>query len=180
MTKGNCVLRVEADDQSHTLRLRLLPEGPTCQVTQAAMHTILKAVFAQTDPPKLAGPYTSLFLGRLMEYPWLSAYLATSAYHDRQWDRKLGKPVTMGLYRYVRSILSRKEVTAQFDEPFGDSGYRVVAVTVEKVGVGGFADIPLYAGPRRPGKVPCDALVWLTLEKKEPGSGPEGYRKNNQ
>ena len=168
--KGNCTLRVEADEQSQTLRLRVLPEGPVCHITKSAMQTILKAAFSKTDPPKLEGAYTSLFMGRLMEYPWLSEYLALSAYRDPHWDKKNGKPVSMDLHKYVQGILSRSELIAQFNETFGNSGYRVVAVTVEKVGVGSLQDVPLYGGKKLPGKIPCDALVWLILAKRGSGS----------
>ncbi|MBV5318623.1 MAG: hypothetical protein JZU50_12545 [Desulfobulbaceae bacterium] len=179
MTEGTCVLRVEADDQSHTLRLRLLPEGSACQITKTSMQTILKAAFSKTDPPKLEGPYTSLFLGRLVEYPWLSAYLAMSAYHDVLWNRKKGKPVAMDLYQYVRTILSKKEITLQFEETFGDSGYRIAAVTVEKVGVSHISAIPFYTGTLLPGKVPFDAMVWLILEKKASGFGHNGHQESH-
>lgn len=177
-TEGTCVLRVEADDQSRTLRLRILPEGAGCQVTRAAVQATLKAAFATTDPPQLAGPYTSLFLGRLVEYPWLSNYLAMSADHVPRWNKKQGKPLAGDLHQYVRAVLSRPEIITQFDEPLDDSGYRVVAVTVEKVGVGDSKDVPMYIGPSRPGKVPYDALVWLTLERKSSGVAPGGQHSS--
>jgi hypothetical protein len=164
--EGNCSLRVEADDQSQTLRLRVLPEGPACHITKSAMQRILQATFSKTHPPKLEGTYTSLFMGRLIEYPWLSQYLALSAYSDPRWDKKKGRPVSMGLHKYVQNILARPEVTAQFDESLSISGYRVAAVTVEKVGVGSLQDVPLYGGEKLPGKMPYDALVWLILAKK--------------
>jgi hypothetical protein len=130
------------------------------------MQKVLKAVFSKADPSKLEGLYTYLFLGRLIDYPWLCEYLATSAYKDPRWDRKKGKPLSMGLYKYVSAILLSREVTAQFDETFGNSGYRIKSVTIEKVLVGGFHNVPLYQGKRVPGKVPFDAAVWYILEKK--------------
>lgn len=170
-TVGACSLRMEADDQSHTLRLRVLPEGPACQLNKTDMQTALQAAFSKADHPKLEGPYTSLFLGRIIDYPWLSQYLAIFASHDSRWDGKKGKPFAMDLYSYVRSILDTKEVITQFEETFGNSGYRVTSVTIEKVLVGPFHDIPFYQGPTQSGKFPYDALIWLSLEKKvsEPG-----------
>ncbi len=166
MNAGECSLRVEADDQDHILRLRVRPGDPGCHATKDAMQTILKAVFSKTGPPKLEGTYTTLFLGRLIDYPWLCEYLAVSAYNDPRWDRKKGKPVSADTYKYVSAVLSSKEVTTQFEEAFGDSGYRIKAVSIEKVLVGHFRDIPLYKGEMLPGKVPFDAQVWLRLEKK--------------
>ncbi|WP_319587555.1 hypothetical protein [uncultured Desulfobulbus sp.] len=163
VTEGDCSLRVEADEQSQTLRLRLLPESPRCHFTKTTMQRILKEVFSKTDPPKLEGVYVSLFLGRLVEYPWLSEQLALSASRDPHWDKEKGRPRSLNPNAYVKERLSKKEVTDQFDETFGESGYRVVAVAVEKVLVGRRGDVPVHAGTKFSGKAPYDAMVWLVL-----------------
>jgi len=164
MEEGTCSLRVEADDQARMLRLRVHPDTPACHATKESVQTILRAVFS--DPQKLQGVYTSLYLGRLVDYPWLCEYLAVTAYNDPRWDRKKGKPVSMNLYKYVPAILSNRDVTAPFEEAFGDSGYTIKAAIVEKVLVGRFRDVPLYRGKDLPGKVPFDAMVWFKLEKR--------------
>ena len=166
MEEGKCSLRVEADDEARILRLRVYPGHPECYATKDSVQKVLKAVFSKTDPPKLERVYTSLFLGRLIDYPWLCEYLAVYAHKDPRWDRKKGKPVSMDLYRYVSAILSNREVISQFEDAFGDSGYTIMAVTLEKVCVGHFSDVPLYQGKMLPGKVPFDAVVWLRLEKR--------------
>ena len=166
MEAGDCSLRVEADDQSHTLRLRVHPERPDCGITREAVQSILKVAFSKTAPPKLEGPYSSLFIGRLIDFPWLSQYLATTAYKDKGWNRTKGKPLSVDINKYVATILSRPEVTSQVGETFGDSGYRIVSVSVEKVLVGPFRDVPLYQGEMLPGKVPYDCMVWFRLEKR--------------
>lgn len=163
---GRCSLRVEADDQSRTLRLRAHSDGPTCAVAKEVMIRTLAAAFAKNDPPRLEGTYSSLFIGRLIDFPWLSQYLALAAYKDREWNREKGKPAAMGINKYVATILGRREVTSQIEEAFGDSGYRVTGVSVEKVLVGGFRDVPLYEGERRSGKVPFDGMVWFRLQKR--------------
>ena len=163
---GRCSLRVEADDQSRTLRLRAHPDGSSCAVAKDAMLRTLAAAFARTDPPKLEGAYSSLFIGRLIDFPWLSEYLALAAYKDKGWNRAKGKPAAMDMNKYVAAILARREVTAPIEETFGDSGYRIVGVTVEKVLVGGSGDVPLYEGKTRSGKVPFDGMVWFRLEKR--------------
>ena len=167
---GKCSLRMEADDQEHILRLRVHPGPPECYATREKTQAILKSAFAKADPPKLAGTYHSLFLGRLNDYPWLAEYLALTAYNDPRWDRKKGKPVSMDLYKYVRTIFLQSDVKTFFEEAFGDSGYRIVSVTLEKICVGRFSDLPLYRGKALPGKIPCDAVVWFRLEKKQTGS----------
>ncbi len=166
MEEGGCSLRVEADDQDRVLRLRVHPAYPACHATKESVQNILGAVFSPSDPPKLEGVYTSLSLGRLIDYPWLCEYLAVTAYNDPRWNRKKGKPASMDLYRYVKAILSSREVLSQFEEAFGDSGYTVRAVTIEKVLVGRLSDVPLYQGDVLPGKVPFDAMVWFRLEKR--------------
>ncbi len=163
---GQCSFRVEADDESHTLRLRIQPEDSACHCSKEEMQSILKKAFEPADPPKLNGTYTSIFIGRLIEYPWLSEYLAANAYRDRMWDRRRGKPVSMDINRYVKNILSRREITASLDEPLAASGYRIAAASVEKVLVGGFRDVPQYKGPKPAGKVPYDAMTWFKLEKR--------------
>jgi hypothetical protein len=166
MEEGKCSFRVEADDEARTLRLRVHPSYPECHTTKDTMQKVLRAVFLITGSPRLEGVYTSLFLGRLVDYPWLCEYLAVTAYKDPQWDRKKGKPVSMDLYKYVSAILSNSEVTSQFEDVFGTSGYRIKAVILEKVLIGSFRDVPLYTGKMLPGKIPFDAQVWLRLEKR--------------
>ena len=62
-----------------------------------------------------------------------------------------------------------------FDEALGNSGYRVAAVTVEKVLVGRCDDLPLPAtGTRVSGKAPYDAMVWLVLGKAERRRASDG------
>jgi len=166
MEEGKCSLRVEADDEARILRLRVYPGHPECYARKDSVQKVLRTVFSTTDPPKLEGVYASLFLGRLMDYPWLCEYLAVSAYKDPRWDRKKGKPVSMELYQYVSAILSDKEVLSTFEDAFGESAYTITAVTLEKVCVGRFSDLPLYHGKLFPGKVPLDAVVWFRLKKK--------------
>lgn len=163
--EGKCSLRVEVDDEARVLRLRVHPSYPECYATKESMQKVLKTVFLKTDPPKLEGIYDSLFLGRLIDYPWLCEYLAVSAYKDPRWVKNKGRPVSMDLYKYVSTILSRREVISQFEDIFGTSGYRIKAVILEKVLIGSFRDVPLYRGKMSRGKVPFDAQVWLRLEK---------------
>jgi hypothetical protein len=44
-------------------------------------------------------------------------------------------------------------------------GYRIICVSVEKVLVGGFGEVPHYRGEMAPGLVPYDAMVWFRFEK---------------
>jgi hypothetical protein len=167
MEAGKCSLTVEVDDESRTARLRVSPNGQGCHIEKALMLETLKKAFSKTDAPKLEGVYSSLCIGRLIDYPWLSQYLADSAWNDPSWDRKKGKPVNLDLYRYVKNLLARKEVAGEIDKALEAAGYRVTSVTIEKVLVGSLRDVPLYQGKMAPGKVPLDAIVWFILKKDQ-------------
>ena len=65
----------------------------------------------------------------------------------------------------MAKVLSAKPLLAQIEPVFIKNGYRVVGVEVEKVLVGGFAEVPFYSGEWTPGRVPYDAMVWFRLEK---------------
>jgi len=163
---GECTLRVESNEAWRTLRMRAHhPKQRDCRIDQASVVAVLRAGFSKTETPKLEGPYSSLFIGRLIDYPWLCQYLATTAYSDRGWDSKKGNPLAMGINKYVAQLLFRKEVVTPIESALGKGGYKVAGVTVEKVLVGGFREVPSYQGPMHPGRVPYDAQVWFRLEK---------------
>lgn len=163
---GECELTVESNEKWQTLRLRAHhPKYKGCHITRDDMLLALEDAFSKTDSPKIEGNYSSLFIGRLIDYPWLSQYLATTAYRDRGWDSKRGKPAAIDINKYVSQVLFRKELIAQVEAPFTKGGYRIVGVTVEKVLVGGFRQVPLYQGKIFSGKVPYDAQVWFRVKK---------------
>jgi hypothetical protein len=165
---GECDLAVEAYDEWHTLRLRAHhPKYKGCHIDEASVARILSAAFFRGGPLKPAGNYSSLSIGRLIDYPWLSQYLATTAFRDAGWNSKRGKPVAMDINKYVSELLSKKELTGQIEAALEKGGYRVAGVAVEKVLVGGFREVPLYQGEMHPGRVPYDAQVWFRLERIE-------------
>jgi hypothetical protein len=163
---GKCWLSVEANDAWHTLRLRVHPEYPDCHIEKEAMLSALRAAFSGAGSSKLGGTYSSLYIGRLIDYPWVSQYLASTAHRDTAWDARRGKPRSGDINAYVAKLLSRKELTAPIEETFAGAGYRVISATVEKVLVGGFRDVSLYQGKQTPAMVPYDAQVWFRLEKR--------------
>jgi hypothetical protein len=163
---GECSLAVESNEKWHTLRLRAHhPRYEGCQIDEASMVSILNAAFSKTESPKLEENYSSLSIGRLIDYPWMCQHLATTAYRDRGWDLKKGKPVGMDINKYVSQLLFRKEFMVQLRTAFEKGGYRIVGATVEKVFVGGFREVPFYHGEKHAGKVPYDAQVWFRLER---------------
>jgi hypothetical protein len=161
---GECDLRVESIEKEHILRLRAHhPKYTGCHIDKNSMVAVLTAAFLKNDSPKLEGNYSALSIGRLIDYPWLSQSLATAAYRDQGWDSKKGKPAAMDINKYVSQMLFKKEWIAEIEAVFERKGVRVVAVSVEKVLVGGFREVPFYQGKLYPGRVPYDAQVWFRL-----------------
>jgi len=163
---GECSLSIESNEKWKTLRLRAHhPKYSGCQIDKDSMLSVLNAAFSKTESPRLEGSYFSLSLGRLIDYPWLSQYLANTAYHDQGWDSRKGRPADMDINKYVSQLLSRKELLEQIETPFAKGGYKVNRVSVEKVLVGGFREVPFYQGKMVPGRVPYDAQVWFRFVK---------------
>jgi hypothetical protein len=99
---GECDLRVEFIEKEHILRLRAHPpKYKGCHIDKNSMVSVLTAAFLKNDSPKLEGNYSARFIGRLIDYPWLSQSLATAAYRDQGWDSKKGKPIAMDINKYV-------------------------------------------------------------------------------
>lgn len=163
---GECTLSVEADDVWHTLRLRAHhPKYKGCNISEDDIISILAAAFSKTGPPALKSDYSSLFIGRLIDYPWLSHYLANTACHDSAWSVKKGKPRMMDVNRYVTRVLFNKTLLMPIQTELTKHGYRIAGVTVEKVLVGSFRELPFYQGKIARGSIPYDAQVWLRLQK---------------
>ena len=170
LDEDQCTRRLEADDRWRTLRLRVLPETSACRFSQASVQALLAAVGELGPPTDPEQAYTSLFLGRLVDYPWPSSQLATTAARDPGWDAVRGRPVGRSINSYVGAQLSRPEVLAFFEAPLAAGGYRVTAVTVEKVLVGRCGDLPqVGTAAQCAGTVPFDAMVWLVLGRRSAG-----------
>jgi hypothetical protein len=165
---GECSLSFEANLQWQTLRLRAHhPEGRNCLIEQEAMMSMLHDTISGSKFEKLESNFTSLSIGRLIDFPWLSQYLAAAAAQDSQWNARKGRPLTGNDNHYVSDVLSRKEVLAIFQAAIASSRYQIQGVSVEKVLVGGLQEVPGYGGKLVPGRFPYDAQVWFQLKKGE-------------
>jgi hypothetical protein len=160
---GACTLRLEADDGARTLRLRVSPEGPPCRVDRETVMAFLGKAVARAKP-RPGGAYTSLYVGRLVDLPWLSEHVASAAARDAGWDRRQGRPVRGDANGYVAAILSRPDVTAPFDAAIRGAGYRIRSASVEKVLVRDLREVTPEGDSGRRGKVPYDAMTWFRLE----------------
>ncbi len=161
---GECTLSAESNDQWHTLRLRAHhPSGKNCLIDQGAMASVLGTALSNADSAKFSGKFNSLFIGRLIDYPWLSQALAVAASKDRGWDRIRGKPMNKDINGYVAKILAGRDMAAPLNAALAKAHYKVKSITVEKVLVGRFRDVPLYRDKTAAALVPYDAQVWYRL-----------------
>jgi hypothetical protein len=163
---GECTLSLEAAENWPALRLRAgHPEHRSCFIDKESMVRVLSQAFAEPILSLTSRVFTSLAIGRLIDYPWLVQFLALRAARDPGWDAAAGKPVKVHINRYVADVLSSPEVVLEMEAPLREDRYRITGVSVEKVLVGGFENVPQVEGPRRKGKIPFDAQVWFRLER---------------
>lgn len=163
---GECRLLVEAATNWPALRLRAIhPRSAPCGLESAAAIEVLRVAFAGLAQAEPGRTFTSLALGRLIDYPWMARFLAESAAKDPRWDAAAGKPKGVHENRYVADMLARPEIVGPIEAVTRPHGYRVAGVSVEKVLIGGFENVPGSEGPRRRGKVPFDAQTWFRLER---------------
>jgi hypothetical protein len=162
---GECILSLEASENWPALRLRANhPNQRPCLIDKASMTHFLSAAFSTPNPTLTSRKFTSLAIGRLIDYPWLVSFLARQASQDPQWDAAAGRPRSVHVNRYVADILANQEVVRDIEAPLRAQGYRITGVSVEKVLIGGFENVPQLEGPRQKGKIPFDAQVWFRLE----------------
>jgi hypothetical protein len=164
---GECTLSLEMNENWPSLRLRAShPNYRPCFIEKAAMIQTLSQAFSGRHPALASREFTSLAIGRLIDYPWLVQFLARRAAQDPQWDPAAGKPRRVHINRYVADVLSAPEIVRDIEAPLREHGYRITGVSVEKVLVGGFENVPQLETPRRRGKIPFDAQVWFRLDKR--------------
>ena len=163
---GDCVLSAERPGQEpRVLRVRAShPRYAGCQISQAALGDTLRAALAHPSWATQPAQPASLFLGRLVDFPWLSAYLARAAAADPGWNARLGKPVRDEINHYVGTLLSRAAIVETIEPALVAGGYRIAGASVEKVLVGPAQRIPALGEKGPSGRLPFDAQLWFRLE----------------
>jgi hypothetical protein len=164
VSAGECTLNLEAAENWPALRLRAgHPDHRPCFIEKAAVIQVLTQAFSEPHPILIARTFTSLAVGRLIDYPWLVKFLARRASQDPQWNAAAGKPRSVHVNRYVADALFLPEIVSEIETPLRKHSYRITGVSVEKVLVGGFDNVPQWEGSGRKGKIPFDAQVWFRL-----------------
>jgi len=116
-------------------------------------------------PEQAAIRYRSLFLGRLVEYPWLSRHLADRALEDANWDPVRGSPRAGSVNEFARGILSTPSALALLQSAFEGTGYTVTGVSVEKILVAP-ANSVAWLENSRADLVPYDAMTHVTIGRE--------------
>ncbi|MGH6946222.1 MAG: hypothetical protein ACREDZ_02745 [Kiloniellales bacterium] len=163
-----CTAQVTADAQWQTIALRLekpAGAGLSCRLERAdtldALARSLSALEAEGGPIV----YRSIFLGRIVDYEWLSRHLADAAARSADWSTATGKPNNGAtLNSFAAGLLAEPEILAATSAAAKPAGYRVTGVSCEKVlvsdpGLQAVQPDWVAAGKR----LPFDALCWLIL-----------------
>lgn len=154
----------EINHQWQTLRLRPHENAfLDCTVSREKFNELIQSVFI--DPENNKTEFKSLFIGRLVENPWLSQFLANHALQHPDWNAETGKFAGENINAFVSGILSAPELLEQIQQPFNATGYIVTGTSVEKVLIGRANEIE-WLEINEPVMVPYDVMVHFILEKQ--------------
>jgi hypothetical protein len=143
-----------------------------CVVTQSDTLGLIGLAFdalGRNGLDKTAGDYKSIFLGRLIDYEWLSKHLAKHAERDAGWSSAEGK--ASGGERaeaYVQRSLEIRPILDPLDDVLKPHGYRTGGFSCEMAMISGPDTVPYQPAWVTPGKrLPFDALCHLVLKRIE-------------
>ena len=162
----SCSVTLEVERKWKNLHVRLMnTRGGTCTLAEDAFYAFLDSAFTALARAQDTTAYASIFLGRIIEYPWISRFLADTAATDPGWDSDKGKPGDGHENTYVAAILFHDSIIAPVNDRLARICYKVSGVSVEKVLVsrGKQGHAPPWIDPNH--RVPYDALLWFTLKK---------------
>jgi hypothetical protein len=162
----SCTLSLERERKWETLTIRIShPQLKECTVPEKDFYTFLDNAFTNLADKNDTVVYKSIFMGRIIKYPWMSRLLADSAVKDTSWSNEKGKHGDLHTHQFVEGILNNKEILGHFNEKMAITGYTVNGVSVEKVLIsrGTMRNLPDWIDPAV--RVPFDAMVWFKLEK---------------
>ena len=164
-TSNECHPVVEKELQWQTLRIRPHEnELITCTLAQEQFNKLIRESLENSGNEQ--SDYHSLFMGRLVDHPWISKYLAVQALGTKDWDAEKGRPKEGEINSFVRKLLTSPELLGQIQIPFTETGYTVIGASVEKVLVVKANEIK-WLDINEPVLVPYDAMVHFILEKSE-------------
>jgi|GEM_PF-2925360 len=144
----------------------------SCGVDEARYRRVIADWLQQR--PATRPDVTSLSLGRAVDFPWISRFLADAALRSPDWALRVARARSGERDRLARPILRDAALLQRLAAPYAGSRYVVIGLSYEKV-LFGRADI--HASPPAPPRVeqaaatwdaaavmvPYDAQIWLRL-----------------
>lgn len=162
---NECKPFVEVNKKWQTLRIRPHENAFLhCTITQKQYNELVRN--ALEEPGSDQVNFKSLFMGRLIDHPWISKYLVTQALADDDWNSETGQPKGGDFNSFVRDILISPDMLGQIQEPFAGTSYTVIGASVEKVLVTKASEIQ-WLEMSESVLVPYDAMVHFILKKSE-------------
>ncbi len=159
---NDCSLRLQADFQWEVLTVKI--SHPDCPVSQDQLLQLIKLAASYNDSVFTSHSFASLFIGRMVEYPWLSNFVVRQALDDSVWSRKRGRPRGENINVYVAHLIEKHPFISHLDSILSKIHYKIKGVSVEKVLVGTYKHLLHYSGSKFTGGVPFDAQVYLLLQ----------------
>ena len=147
-----CVPRVEEHPNWNSASLRADRSDPGCQISEEAYRRVVREWLTERDAA--AAPVSSLYLGRAVRLPWLSAQIEDEARGHAGWNPQTGRAREGHENEFVSARLATEDFRERLAAPFADSPFAVEHVSVEKV-------LVRETEPR----LPFDAQVWLVLRE---------------
>jgi hypothetical protein len=135
-----------------------------CEVDEATYVRVLgEWLHARAaDAPVLR----SISLGRAVNFPWISRYMADSALQSPGWAAGASRAKLVERSRLAAKVLNDPVLLRRLGVPFEGTGYTITAISFEKVLFGKAAE---YSSSKEAGKVPVpfDAQLWLRLAPRK-------------
>ncbi len=155
----DCHIRVEFDDKWNVMTVR---SGRTdyghCRIERDLLVDLVSDAFKKLSTEEHKN-VKSVFLGRIVSYPWLSEYIKGMAEKSGEWDLKKGRPKKGYINAFVGDLIFKATVITDLNTVLKPYGLLVSGVSVEKV----LVDTYDLTGTSGKGKLPFDAMMWLII-----------------
>lgn len=163
LDENGCPLSLEAANPA-SLQVRTASD---CTISASRLQALLDQWLSHAAGRADIQP-RSIFLGRLLHYPWLVSALLDGAARSAQWDATLGAARNGQDNQLVAQLLNQSEALQALHNSLEQAGYRLLSVSVEKVLVAEQADLPQPLPAGAQGKLPFDAQLWLVIAPSTP------------
>ena len=143
-----------------------------CSVDEARYRQVIADWLQrqQQTSPSTAPDITSLSLGRAVNFPWISRFIADAALQTPGWAVRVARTKIGERDKLAKPVLHDPALLQRLAVPFADSRYVVIGLSYEKVLFGRadkYASQLTYKAASNQAvttvKVPYDAQLWLRL-----------------